>query len=103
MRLFLRRTHARPLSAIATASTCVLLALQSGCGNVDRSTLAPLPSSPSATIAGSAHAPGGSGLQGVVVTLDGTTGLAVVIGVRDGCTRSREQHGKQCCGDRFHG
>jgi hypothetical protein len=53
---------------------CVLLALPSGCGNANRSTLAPLPSSPSATIAGSAHVQGGSGLAGVVVTLEAIDG-----------------------------
>ncbi len=74
MRAFLRTTTAGPLSALATVSTCLLLALQAGCGNVDRNTLAPLPASPSATIAGSAHAAGGAGLQGVVVTLEAIDG-----------------------------
>lgn len=74
MRRFHRRKHVNPLAAIATVSTCVLLVLQAGCGNGNQNTLAPLPSSPSATIAGLAHAQDGSGLQGVVVTLEATDG-----------------------------
>ena len=98
MRTFLRRTHAGPLAAIAAASTGVLLALQFGCGNVNRSTLAPLPSSPSATIAGSAHAQGGSALQGVVVTLeaiDGGVSASVQRAIREQGARrgaSRSKH-----------
>jgi hypothetical protein len=92
MRPFLRKTHAGPLAAIATGALCVLLALQFGCGNVNRNTLAPMPSSPSATIAGSAHAQGGSGLQGVVITLeaiDGGVSASVSSAIREQGTSAR--------------
>ena len=74
MRPLLRRTDARPLAALATASIVRAARAPVRMRQRQPNTFAPLPSSPSATIAGSAHAQGGSGLQGVVVTLEAIEG-----------------------------
>ena len=73
-----RTSNPRRYATLACAGAFtlfILLAFQLGCGTANRSAFAPLPApAAGAVIAGSAHAQGGSALQGVVVTLEAIDG-----------------------------
>ena len=93
-----RTSNPRRYATLACAGAFtlfILLAFQLGCGTANRSAFAPLPApAAGAVIAGSAHAQGGSALQGVVVTLeaiDGGVSSSVYHAIRGQAPAARAQ------------